>query len=216
MVIANAKSESNADSWSFPHPSAFSKTEIEAVVNWIESGGNLFLVADHAPMAGAAADLGAVLGILMADVVTTGNDSGTDVFRRSNQSLTSHPITDGRSPDERIELVRTFTGQASLISLEWQSILTFGPSSTALIEAPDMSLNILGEQLPKFSTSGWTQGAARALGNGRIVFLGEAAACTAQLFGPSEIPIGMNSPYARFNAQFCLNAVRWLSGLLGV
>ncbi|MCH7766830.1 MAG: hypothetical protein IH916_09770, partial [Acidobacteria bacterium] len=44
--------------------------------------------------------------------------------------------------------------------------------------------------------------------------LGEAAMCTAQVSGPERRPMGMNHPKAPQNAQFCLNVVRWLSGLL--
>jgi hypothetical protein len=47
------------------------------------------------------------------------------------------------------------------------------------------------------------------------VVLGEAAMCTAQLAGPQHVPMGMNNPLAPQNAQFCLNVVHWLSGLLG-
>jgi hypothetical protein len=53
------------------------------------------------------------------------------------------------------------------------------------------------------------------VGQGRAVVLGEAAMCTAQLAGPQRVPMGMNNPSAPQNAQFCLNVVHWLSGLLG-
>ena len=49
---------------------------------------------------------------------------------------------------------------------------------------------------------------------GRVVFLGEAAMCTAQVSGAEKNPMGMNHPGANQNAQFCLNVVHWLDGVL--
>jgi len=71
------------------------------------------------------------------------------------------------------------------------------------------------EATPTFPVGGWLQGGAVRVGQGRAVVLGEAAMCTAQLAGPQRMPMGMNNPLAPQNAQFCLNVVHWLSGLLG-
>ena len=67
---------------------------------------------------------------------------------------------------------------------------------------------------PSFSIAGWVHAATRQLELGRIVVLGEAAMCTAQLAGPDLYPFGMNNPLAAQNAQFCLNAVRWLTRVI--
>ncbi len=48
----------------------------------------------------------------------------------------------------------------------------------------------------------------------RLAFFGEAGMFTAQLIGKERIPFGMNVPIARDNAQFLLNVVHWLSGIL--
>ncbi len=71
------------------------------------------------------------------------------------------------------------------------------------------------EEMPVYPVGGWLQGGALRVGEGRAVVLGEAAMCTAQLAGPQRAPMGMNNPLAPQNAQFCLNVVHWLSGLLG-
>ena len=63
LVIANALHESNIEDCILPNPSAFSKDEIAAVVDWIKEGGSLFLIADHMPFPGAAADLAVAFGI---------------------------------------------------------------------------------------------------------------------------------------------------------
>jgi hypothetical protein len=44
---------------------AFTSAEIEVVRSWVERGGSLLLIADHAPFGEAAADLGAGLGVTM-------------------------------------------------------------------------------------------------------------------------------------------------------
>ena len=67
---------------------------------------------------------------------------------------------------------------------------------------------------PSFSVGGWVHGAAREWERGRVVFLGEAAMCSAQVSGPNRNPMGMNHPRAPQDAQFCINVVRWLTGVL--
>lgn len=47
----------------------------------------------------------------------------------------------------------------------------------------------------------------------RAVF-GEAAMFSAQLSGPARTPMGMNAPRASGNAQFAVNVMHWLTGLL--
>jgi len=47
LVIANALHDSNITDWILPNPSAFTKDEIAAVVDWVKEGGSLFLIADQ-------------------------------------------------------------------------------------------------------------------------------------------------------------------------
>jgi hypothetical protein len=67
---------------------------------------------------------------------------------------------------------------------------------------------------PEFSVGGWVHGAARQWDDGRVVFLGEAAMCSAQVSGPQHSPMGMHAPGAKGNPQFCLNVVRWLTDVI--
>jgi hypothetical protein len=67
---------------------------------------------------------------------------------------------------------------------------------------------------PSISASGMLQGAAVRFGKGRVAAFGEAAMFSAQAVGPNGTPAGMNDPTAPQNAQFLLNVVHWLSGLL--
>ncbi|HET9010982.1 MAG TPA: hypothetical protein VFN38_04170, partial [Gemmatimonadaceae bacterium] len=58
------------------------------------------------------------------------------------------------------------------------------------------------------------QGATLQLGRGRVAIFGEAAMFSAQVAGPRREPMGMNAPAAGQNAQFVLNTMHWLSGLV--
>ncbi|MGH9862563.1 MAG: hypothetical protein ACRD35_03990 [Candidatus Acidiferrales bacterium] len=242
LVIANAVGAENAEDWSLPHPSAFAREEINALVPWIHSGGALLLIVDHAPWPGAARDLGAALGVLMVDAYARpGPDPASDwaVFGavREEQwkegakaegvpfenfrsalahpgSLAPHAILQGRSAEERVDSVVTFTGHAFYPSSKVQPLLVFAPTAVAQVALDWNFGEASANQGAEFSVGGWLQGAALRLGEGRAVILGEAAMCTAQRAGPEKSPFGMNSPEAPENAQFCLNVVRWLSGLL--
>jgi hypothetical protein len=215
LVISNAIADENAGTWAFPHPSAFTRTELEAVYQWIRGGGALLFIVDHAPMAGAASDLGTMLGVVMLDGYVRGAaGAGPDIFGLEGGLQTDHAIVRGRSADERVTRVATFTGLAFHASDDFAPILRFGAGAEATV---DLGLTIQGlpaDAWPRISVSGWLHAASRRLGDGRVVLLGEAAMCTAQLAGPQRNPMGMNHPEAAQNAQFCLNTVRWLSGAL--
>ncbi len=247
LVIANASAEVNAvneeiPNWSYPHPSAFAGEEITELILWVQGGGSLFLIVDHAPWPGAAANLAVLLGAHMLDgdaysAAEALEHSGMVVFGRALKegwrekarlnktpfdsyrpilsnlgTLAAHPILVGRGLKERVDSVVTYGGHAFYTSENWEPLLVFGPRAVCQIPA-QYNLEKSGPQSgPLFSVAKWSQGAARKLGKGRIVVLGEAGMCTAQV--EDNVPWGINAPEALHNAQFCLNAVHWLSGLL--
>lgn len=135
-------------------------------------------------------------------------------------ALGPHPVVEGRNPRERIEWIVTYGGQAFLTSDDWMPIAVFGPDAVSV--AP-LAFNFEDTEWfdgPLFSVAGWLNAATRRLNQGRVVVLGEGGMCTAQfddLDGEIEDPLepyGFNAPHAPYNAQYCLNAVHWLSGLL--
>jgi hypothetical protein len=215
LVISNALAKDNSENWAYPHHSAFTRNEIRELKNWIIDGGSLLLIADHAPFAGAAKDLGSVLGIAMVDAYADGNPGGDDVFRIADGTLKSHAITRGRSSDENVNTVVTFTGQAAHITEDWEQMMVFGPAAIAVIN-PQQTFQIQSSAggNPSFSAAGLTHAATRLLAKGRVVFLGEAAMCTAQVAGPERTKMGMNNPIAKQNAQFCVNVVHWLTKVI--
>lgn len=216
MTIANAIGDANAEDWSYPHPSAFAKDELNALHTWIKEGGALLLIVDHAPMAGAAADLGSLLGAVMLDGYARGpgRSGPPDVFSRADETLKAHPIVAGRNEKEAISTIGTFTGHAFQASKDFQPLVVFGPGSQAMVVPRQNFPEMPQAEWPAFDIAGWWHGATRKLGKGRVVLLGEAAMCSAQLAGPEKWTMGMNHPSAAQNPQFCLNTVRWLTGVL--
>lgn len=222
LVIANALAKRNrirdttAD-WSLPTPSAFTPEEIAAVHGWVVGGGSLLLIADHMPFGGNAADLAAAFGVRFSNgFAGDTSQAGSPfvvVFRRSDGSLAPGPIADGRSPDERVDSVATFTGQAFQAdpTAHAEPLLVFGPKAFML--TPDTAW-VFHESTPRRSVAGWLQGAALRVGKGRVAMFGEAGMFSAQLAGPQRKPMGMNAPVAAENAQFLLNVLHWLTGLL--
>ena len=211
--LADRNDREQGGNWAYPHSSAFSPTELNAVVDWIRGGGALLLIVDHAPWPGAAGDLGLLLGVVMLDGHALGNPGPPDVFRSRDTTLGNHPILEGRSEGEKVDSVVTFTGHAFLPSKELQPLLIFDSDAVAEIRLDKNLPGIPRSKWPRISIAGWLQGAAGLIGGGRFVILGEAAICTAQV--DEDGPFGMNHPLAIQNAQFCLNVLHWLSGMIG-
>ncbi|MBM3906963.1 MAG: DUF4350 domain-containing protein [Gemmatimonadetes bacterium] len=213
LVIANALHSSNAGNWTLPTPSAFTPDEIAAVRDWVRDGGSLLLIADHMPFPGAASALGEAFGVQMRNGFAY--DSTRTVsrftFTRTGGRLASHPITEGRSPAERVDSVVAFTGQAFRVAAPGQPLMTLA-AGTIVLE-PRVAWQF-SDSTPVVPGAGLLQGAAIRFGKGRVAVFGEAAMFSAQLAGAQRNPMGMNDPTAPQNAQFLLNVMHWLSGLL--
>lgn len=243
LVIVNPVAESNVKDWSLPHSSAFAREEIDALVVWIRGGGWLLLIVDHPPYPGATDALANALGVVMLDAYagptaewpTANVVFGTTEERAWRQmikdfggdfdslppvlanrgTLGKHPILQGRSAKERIESVVSFAGHAFYPSKHVEPLLVLGANAVGWVPLRRNVAGLKPDDMPLFSVGGWLQGAAMRLGRGRAVILGETAMCTAQVVGPKRAPVGINAPIAPQNAQFCLNVVHWLSGVLG-
>jgi hypothetical protein len=73
---------------------------------------------------------------------------------------------------------------------------------------------VIKKDTPKFDVKGWSQGAYKKYGKGKVVAFGEAAMFSAQLAGPGKIKMGMNNEAAPENYQLLLNIIHWLDGKL--
>ncbi|WP_436355957.1 DUF4350 domain-containing protein [Brevundimonas sp. CEF1] len=227
LVISNAATPRDGSG----RISAFDEAELEAVVRWVEAGGALLLAADHAPHGSAAEALAARFGVGMgkgyAFRLTPGGLTANLDFLRADGALGAHPIIVGRSPAERIDHVRTFTGQS----------LTGPPGATVLMamkpedrEAADQaSLQQIrqaldgpggADALAALSRPALpAQGLAFEHGAGRVVVLGEAGMLTAQIvrFAADQnrepMRFGLNTT-GHDDQQFVLNTLHWLSRLI--
>ncbi|HEU4931739.1 MAG TPA: DUF4350 domain-containing protein [Pyrinomonadaceae bacterium] len=209
LVIANALGAEEDDD-AGADDSAFNNDEITAVHDWVKNGGSLLLIADHAPFGGAAAALANKFGVDMSKGYTFDPENSVTgsptqlIFSRENKLLGSHPIIEGRNENERIKLVRSFTGQ----SLK-------GPEGSAGI----LNLANTAFDRPTYTAetstpaAGRTQVVAFKFGKGRVLVQGEAAMLSAQIAGADNHPMGMNVP-GNDNRQYALNLMHWLSGIL--
>ncbi|HMB90181.1 MAG TPA: DUF4350 domain-containing protein [Rhodothermales bacterium] len=208
LVIANALNERNLGNWTLPSYAAFTPDEVEAVYQWVENGGALFLIADHMPFPGAANELAGAFGFRLLDgfaIDTTATCIQCPLpFRAANGALRPHTIT------QDIDSVATFTGQAFLATVEdVEPLLVLGPGAESLLPQQAWQFD---DATPHLSSGGWLQGAVRKVGAGRIAVFGEAAMFTAQRAGPNgDILIGMNAPEASQNARFLQQVMRWLA-----
>ena len=209
LVIANALGAEEMDD-NGAEASAFTEEECQAVQEWVKSGGALLLIADHAPFGGAAAALAGRFGIEMSKGFTydpansATNGPSLLIFSRENKLLATHPITEGRDQNERLNRVQSFTGQ----SLK-------GPDdSFAILKLADTAKDTPNREADSsVSAAGRAQAVALKFGKGRVVVQGEAAMMSAQIAGPNKNPMGMNVP-GNDNKQYALNVMHWLSGLL--
>ena len=211
LVIANALSERVSQGpWALPNSPAFSAGEIAVLERWVNRGGSLLLIADHMPFPGAAETLAAAFGVQMTDGFATDGSCATDeiVFRRSDGSLADHPITNGRNRRERVDSVRSFTGQAFRLTRPGQPLMTLGAGTVVLLPSTAWRFS---DSTPRIPAEGMLQGAVRSHGRGRVAVFGEAAMFSAQVSGPSRRPMGMNAPHAGENPRFLLNLMHWLA-----
>jgi hypothetical protein len=215
LVISNALGALAMGSPEAGNP-AFTQDECDAVRDWVRAGGNLLLIADHAPMGAANETMGLRFGVEMSkgytgDPLNHDKETGSDTFIRydpDNKLLGDHPITRGRNASEKISRIIAFTGQS--LKGPAGSVAFMKLANTAV----DFTPAARGGDGKQTSAAGRAQGIAFKFGKGRVVVLGEAAMLSAQLAGPQKMKFGMNRPGID-NRQIALNIMHWLSRLIG-
>ena len=222
VVIANPNGADERAPLDERATSAFTAPEIDAVEQWVRSGGGLLLVTDHYPTGVAARSLAERFGVKLSGGWTDdpvnrwplpgyGPVFGHLVFSLENGLLPDHPITRGSDEWEKIEGVSTIAGgsmegppgSASLLLLS-PTAVDWTPSSTPRApsnttpqaQSPDFNPCPSCDQV---SAAGRSQGIAFVFGRGRVVIIGEMGALV-----DYSVP-GMQ------NRQFALNIVRWLN-----
>jgi hypothetical protein len=209
LVIANALGAEEMDDTG-ADAAAFTEAEVEAVHDWVRSGGSLLLIADHAPFGGAAETLAKRFGVEMSKGFTLDEANSVEgnpsliIYSRENKLLLEHPITSGRGGAERINKVMSFTGQSLVGPKDSYAILKLADTAK---DTPDRSATTFT------SAAGRAQALAFKFGKGRVVVQAEAAMLSAQIAGANKFKMGMNVP-GTDNKQYALNLMHWLSGIL--
>ena len=220
LVIAGALAESTVDDFSLPNPPAFTPDEIEVVDSWVRQGGSLLLVAGTQPAPAAAAALAERFGLLFGNGIAIPVEDEVDWtqsdwmrFRREEGSLRDHPIARGRDEAEAIDSIMTFGGQAfrAKPGADVQPLLVFTEPVVLIFELDPFDPL---EYAPRIRADGMFQAATIRHGAGRVAVFGEEGMFAAQVTRQDRRPIGMNHPGAGQNAQFALNVIHWLSGLI--
>jgi hypothetical protein len=215
FVISNAVYGGDDAEWTLPTPSAFTSDEIDVIVDWVEKGGSLLLIADHMPFPGGTSDLANEFGIVFLNgfAMKSVKEGGLLSFTRSSGSLADHAITRGRSESEMIESIKSFTGQAFRFVAPVQPLMYMPDDWVVLLP---IEAWVIDESTPVVSARGLIQGGVLRHGAGKVAVFGEAAMFTAQISISDGVvsPMGLNDPSAAANAQFLLNVMHWLTGLI--
>jgi hypothetical protein len=186
---------------------------------WVNAGGALLLIADHAPMGDAARALAERFDVDMRGAYTVDPEQGAGgnptliAFVPGHGLAMAHPIVAGRDSGETVHRVVAFTGQSLAGPSGAVSLLTLSEKAEDLLTgySPGNLGHVPADH--RRPAGGRSMGLAFTSGNGRVVVLGEAAMLSAQRAGPRGTPMGMNAP-GNDDRQFALNVVRWLGGAL--
>lgn len=198
MVVANAAGPDG-----YEDRPAFTPEEEQALLDWVQGGGKLLLIADHAPFGAAAERLAQRFGVTMHlryardDKFHEGWDNERLLFSRQNGLLGNTPLTQGRNASEAVGTVVAFTGQSLSAPAGCMSALKLGP------DAYDWESRSV-----RYPAGGHALAVACTAGTGRVVIVGEAAMFSAQV-DPLGYKFGMNRA-GNDDRQFALNIVHWL------
>lgn len=202
LVIANARSAGAGQP-------AFVPAEVAAIKAWVEQGGSLLLIADHAPFGSAAASLAAAFGVEMGQGYVAVRQDGkvTANIGFSGKALGTHPILAGRNGDERVRRVESFTGQSLSVPSGGTALLTLPSDALEVAGRDEVAALRRGDTVKGRRVGGRAQAVAIGHGKGRVVIAGEAAMFTAQRMANG----GTAGLAAADDERFALNTLRWLA-----
>jgi hypothetical protein len=210
-IVVNPLNEKNKNNWTLPTYPAFTDTEVNNIKHWVEKGGNLLLIVDHMPIPGAAYSMAKAFGFELKNGHAKTKEPKDYLFLRSAYTLTDNLISNGRNDQERVNQFVAFDGSAFKIPEDAQSILTF--NSDYFQWEPQSAFDF--QSVKPYNINGYSLGAYKTFGKGRVVVYSEAMMFTAQLgAGLSWVKLGMNSEQCTRNYQLFLNTIHYLDGLI--
>lgn len=214
LIIGNPFIDSYDQFPAMTPPSAFSAAEIEAVRMWVEGGGALLLLADHAPFGGGSSDLALAFGFQFLNGHTANEAAAQAGDRRVNIEFTpdnglasDHPVTDGATGRAIIKRYQAFGGQSFIPPAGARPLLTIPQGWSAIF-----TYRIRDEvaSAPRIDASGMSQGSTLEYGKGRIAAFAEAGGFSAQILDGKD-KFGFNTPQGAQNPEFILSTLRWLA-----
>jgi hypothetical protein len=207
LVVANALAKENVKAWRLPTPSAFTKAEVQALREWVLAGGSLFLIVDHMPFPGAAAEVASAFGFQFDNSHAMRAHTALELFSRSTGDLLANEITDGATSGAPVTEFRTFAGSSFRAPPNALPVMRLGPDWT--IEFPEVWGEFNQSTPRRSATDADLRAGALQFGRGRVFVVSEAAAFSSQ----SSIVglVGFGAGRASQNKQFLLNVMHWLS-----
>ena len=214
LVIINAYLPSYANFPAMDPPSAFSADDIEAVHKWVDGGGSLLILADHAPFGGGSSKLAALFGFTFLNGHVAEDRSAAagfvhvDIdFTPENGLNTDHPITNGGMGRKPISHFFAFGGQG-FIPPDGATTLLRIPNGWSAIFSYAIEREL--RSAPRIDAGGMSQGAVMNFGKGRVAVFGEAGGFSAQIVDRVD-RFGFNSALGKDNPDFVLSVLRWLA-----
>ena len=189
----------------------FTGSEIEALYDWVASGGSLLVFSEHAPFDQAINPLLNRFGVTssfgtIADPVHYDKKLGRDgwvVFSQENGLLNAdHPIVKGRDESETVNSVVAFGGSA-LTGADYDNIFRLSDTAENRRHATGVGPDGMGD----------SQALAGEVGEGRILVFGDSNGFTAMNFDQEDGSVkslGMNTAHHDWK-QMVLNSLHWLS-----
>ncbi|MFZ1815267.1 MAG: DUF4350 domain-containing protein [Rhizobiaceae bacterium] len=214
LIIINAYQQNFRDFPAMLPPSAFQDSEIDAIHAWVERGGSLLILADHAPLGGGTSKLASTFGFDFLNGHTVEDAAARSGHVHVNNEFTlaaglnaNTPVTDGSTGREKISHFQAFGGQAFIPAPGAIALLTLPQGWSAVFTyriEPDLN------SAPRIDASGMSQGAILDYGKGRVGVFAEAGGFTAQIISDGR-RFGFNTPEGRDNPEFVLSLLRWLA-----
>ncbi len=208
-IYVTVNAISDPEHWELPVVSAYGSEEIGILKRWVAEGGSLFLITDHMPCGGAAADLAAAFNINVLNGFAIRDDGQPEIFSKERRTLLSNEITD--FPGIKVDSIMCWGGtgfivppSAKIISQLGKEYKIYLPVNASQIKRP------VSDSIPSLSAKGFVNGAYFPFGKGRVVIFGDGAPFSAQLQGIKNEKRGMNHPGGKQNAQLLLNIIHWL------
>jgi hypothetical protein len=208
VLVRKAAQEGRLLRWSTAaNKSAFTDGEVQTVKRWIDAGGSLLLILNHAPHGATVGALAAAIGIPTRSVETT-DSTHLDpprtpipliLYTRQAGSFGSHVITAG------VDSVVSYGGGSFAVPEGVCSLLRVPPNR---VDREFIESTGTFQITP---SRGRSQAAALHVGTGRVVLLGQAAMVRSDpAVEQAELSGGIGNPHLG-NRQFVMNVIDWLA-----